>query len=122
METLDNWITTAISWIDTIPVTGWAIIAGLLIGSMSTQWLKRTFPLAILAPNMSLAKRKMSLRILALVFSFCPTYFIWPDNNAIWAALAVGFSTPAVYKMVLFVVYKKWPDLRTRLTGTGDRS
>lgn len=118
METINNMIASVVAWTDAIPIQGWAIIAGILIGSMSTQWIKRTFPLAILAPKMSAAKQKMHIRMIAFVFSFGPTYFLWPDKNAIFAALAVGFSTPTVYKIITVLVYKKWPSLRARLSGS----
>lgn len=122
METLNSWITNVVGWIDMIPITGWAMIAGLVIGSFSTQWIKRTFPIAILMPTMALATQKMIIRITAFIFSFCPTFFIWPDKNAVWAALAVGFCTPTVYKITSFCVYKKWPDLRARLSGVENES
>ena len=123
LETIDQWITAIASWMAIIPVQGWAILAGLFIGSVSTQWLKRTFPVGILFPNLKEVHQKMYIRISALLFSFLPTYYIWPDDRyRLWAAIAIGFGTPTVYRVGSFFVYKKWPDLRTRFSGIGNGS
>ncbi len=119
LETLDLWLNKAIEWYEAIPIQGWAIIAGLLIGGVVTQWVKRNFPLKVMFPNLTEAKQKLSIRTLALFASALPTFFIWPDDGyAIWAAIAVGFGTPTFYKVSSFFVYKKFPDLKDRFTGT----
>lgn len=118
LETIDRWIIAITNWMAIIPVKGWAVIAGVFIGMVVTQWLKRTFPIHIICPNMSPAMHKMWIRIAALVFAAAPTYYIWPGSNAIWAAIAVGFGTPSVYRIGTFFVYNKWPHLRERFSGT----
>jgi len=120
LETIDQWIKAIAGWLDIIPVQGWAILAGIFIGSMVTQWVKRNFPIKVLFPKCSVVWQKFSIRLLALVCSFAPTYFIWPDDKfRVWAAIAVGFGTPTVYRAFSFFLYRRWPDLRDRLSGTG---
>ena len=118
LETIDQWITTALGWYESVPIEAWAIVAGLLIGGAVTQWIKLNFPLKILFPKLSAPKQRLSIRTIALFAGGLPTFFIWPDSNAIWAALAVGFGTPSFYKLVSFFVYKKFPALKDRFKGT----
>ncbi len=117
-ETLGSWIDLILGWMDAIPIEGWAIIAGVFTGMVVTQWIKRTFPIHIIFPLMAPAIQKMYIRIASLVFAFLPTYFIWPGENAVWAGIAVGFGTPTIYRVGSFFVYKKWPELRERFSGT----
>lgn len=120
LETIDSWVVAIVGWFEIIPVQGWAILAGLFIGAMVTQWIKRNVPIKILFPKMSIQVARLCIRSLALVASFTPTYFIWPaDQYRFWAALAVGFGTPFVYRVCTFFCYKKWPTLEARFSGTG---
>ena len=122
MNTIDSWITTIVGWFEIIPVQMWAVGGGLFIGFAVTQWVKRSFPIGVLFPSLTEVKQKMVIRVFALLCTALPTYFIWPDNgeagNALWAAIAVGFGSPIIYKVISFMIYKKWPDLRERFTGT----
>ena len=118
-DSINQWIETILNWLEVIPIQGWAILAGIFIGSVATQWIKRTFPVGILFPNLNPGIRVMVIRISAFILSFLPTYYIWPEDNIrLWAALAVGFGTPTVYRVGSFFAYKKWPDLEARFSGT----
>lgn len=120
-ESINEWLTAILGWVEVIPVEGWAVLLGMFIGSMFTQWVKRNFPIAILFPKTNPAFHRLAIRLLALVASFAPTYAIWPDNQyRFWAALAVGFGTPFVYRVLTFFAYKKWPQLESRFSGTGN--
>ncbi len=123
LETIDNWINTAGGWLDIIPIEAWAVVGGLFIGFAITQWIKRNFPIKALLPNLSAVKHKFAIRLLALVCTALPTFFIWPSDgaqadNRYWAAIAVGFGAPIFYKVFSFFLYKKWPDLKGRMSGT----
>lgn len=120
LETVDQYLQTILGWFNIIPIEMWAVMAGLFIGGVVTQWVKRNFPMKILFPSLSKAKQVMCIRVLALLASFLPTYFIWPSNGGLrlWAAIAVGFGSPMVYRIATFFAYKKWPDLEARLSGT----
>jgi len=122
METLDGWIQAAVRWFEIIPAEAWAVIGGLFIGFAITQWVKRNFPMKSLFPSLAEVSQKRAIRLLALVCTALPTYFIWPDggpaDNPLWAALAVGFGAPIFYKLISFFLYKKWPTLRERFSGT----
>lgn len=122
MDTIDGWITSVVRWFDIVPVELWAICGGLFIGFAVTQWVKRNFPIGVLFPSLTEVKQKMAIRILALFTTAIPTYFIWPNDgpadNPLWAAIAVGFGAPIIYKVISFMLYKKWPTLKERFTGT----
>ncbi len=121
-QTIDGWINSAVAWYALIPAEAWAIVVGLFIGLAVTQWVKRNFPIKAFFPGLSHIKQKLYIRLLSLVCTAVPTYFIWPKNgeadNPVWAAIAVGFGAPIIYKVVSFFLYKKWPDLKVRFTGT----
>lgn len=119
LETVNNWVVTVVGWFAIIPIQAWAIFAGLFIGMAVTQWIKRNFPIKVLFPSLAKAYQVFIIRFTGLVFSFLPTYFIWPDDGIrLWAAIATGFGAPMVYRMLSFFVYKKWPGLEARLSGT----
>lgn len=122
IETISEWLAAILSWMEIIPAEGWAVMVGLFIGFAITQWIKRNFPIKAMFPKLTEAGQKRSIRLLALVTTAIPTFFIWPSNgeadNALWAAIAVGFGAPIFYKVISFVVYKKWPDLRAKFSGT----
>ncbi len=120
VDTINEWIVAIVRWMEIIPIQGWAVLVGVFIGGMFTQWLKRTFPLKVLFPLLPPAICKMWIRLSALIFAALPTYFIWPDDNAIWAAMAVGFATPTIYRLGSVLVYNKWPHLRERFSGTSN--
>jgi len=121
MDTIDGWITSIVRWFEIIPVQVWAVMGGLFIGFAITQWIKRNFTIGVMFPSLTEVKQKLAIRLLALSTTAIPTYFIWPDNgetvNALWAAIAVGFGSPIIYKVISFMVYKKWPALQERFTG-----
>jgi hypothetical protein len=119
LETVDQWVTTIVGWFDIIPIQAWAILAGLFIGMVVTQWIKRNFPVKALFPSLTHEQQVLCIRVLGLVFSFLPTYFIWPDDSIrLWAAIGTGFGAPVVYRLLSFFAYKRWPDLEQRLSGT----
>jgi hypothetical protein len=119
IESIGQWIVAVIGWAQQIPDQGWAILLGILFGGIVTQWLKRTLPVKVMFPNWPEHWYVMSLRIVALVAAFIPAYIIWPDDQyEIWAALAIGFATPSIYRILTFFVYKKWPGLEARWSGT----
>ncbi len=117
-EAIGNWITAILTWMEVIPIEGWAILAGIFIGTVATQWLKRTFPLNVLFPKAPKHVLVLGIRITAFLFSFLPTFFIWPGQHAIWAALAVGFASPSIYRIGSYLVYQRWPHLAARFSGT----
>lgn len=118
-ETITRWLENILAWAAIIPQEGWAIIIGVILGSAATQWLKRTFPASMLFPTMSKQFHVMWIRVSALFFASVPTYIIWPDNlYEFWAAAVVGFVTPAIYRLCTFMVYKRWPELEDRWSGT----
>lgn len=129
IDTITQWINALVLWLDTIPPGVLAILTGIVIGGLSTQWLKRTFPPTVLL-GLDEGTAVMVLRILAFVFSAVPTYYMWPtappasvigpdhSDKAIWAALFVGFATPTIYKIATFLLYKRFPKLEERLSGT----
>lgn len=124
METITKWINSLVMWLDTLPPGVLAILAGLVIGGLSTQWLKRTFPFTVIfgiRPQTAV----MMIRIVGFAFSALPTYFLWdgPPVGRLWASVFVGFATPTVYKVATFFIYRAYPKLEQRLsgtTGTGD--
>jgi hypothetical protein len=118
IDTISTWIAAVVEWMDAIPITVWALIVGLVIGGAATQWVKMTFPVGILFPKMPPAMQIMYIRLIAFVLSFVPTFFIWPGENAVWAATAVGFSSPTIYKILSVFIFKRWPELGERLSGT----
>lgn len=118
-EAIGKWIASILEWAQALPPQAWAILLGILFGGVVTQWLKRTFPLAILFPKLQKHWQVMWIRSFALVCSFIPAYIIWPDDQyELWAALAIGFSTPSIYRIGSYFVYRKWPDLEARWSGT----
>lgn len=118
-EAIGNWISSILEWAQALPPQAWAILLGILFGGVVTQWLKRTFPPAIMFPNLDKHSQVAGIRITAFVCSFVPAYIIWPDDvYELWAPLAIGFSTPSIYRIASYFVYKKWPDLEARWSGT----
>jgi len=118
-EVISKWLASVLEWAEALPVQGWAILLGLLFGFVVTQWVKRTIPMSVLFPDMPKQGHVVILRALALVSAFIPTYILWPpDQYEIWAALAVGFTSPTVYRLISFFTYKKWPALEARWSGT----
>lgn len=89
-----------------------SILLGLIVAIAGTQYVKRleAFP-----------SHKWAIRGLALPLGFCATYFTWPvhELNAvrIFLALAVGLSAPLVYQGGVFLLYKRWPELESRLSA-----
>lgn len=116
IETIGQWVDAILQWIYMVPREVWAVFIGLTVGGAGTQWLKRTFPATVLFQSKEMAV--MYLRIIAFVLSFLPTYFVWDGKHAVWVAAAVGFTTPALYKASTFFLYKKFPELKERLSGT----
>ncbi len=118
-EVIGQWLSAVLIWAAAIPVQGWAILLGILLGGVVTQWVKRTIPVALLFPNWSAQMHVVFIRVLALVSAFIPAYIIWPDDQyELWAALAVGFTTPSIYRIASFFAYKRWPELSTKWSGT----
>ena len=118
-QVIGEWLAAILAWAAAIPVQGWAILLGLLGGGVVTQWLKRTVPMSVLFPSWPKQAHVALLRVSALVFAFIPTYMLWPaDQYQVWAALAVGFTTPTVYRVISFFVYKRWPQMEARWSGT----
>lgn len=119
IESIGQWIVAIMAWAQQIPDQGWALILGVLFGGVVTQWLKRTIPVKVLFPNWEDHWHVVFLRVTALVSGAVPAYIIWPDDKwEIWAALAIGFTTPTLYRIGTFFVYKKWPGLEARWSGT----
>ena len=120
IDTINTWFEAILGWFAAVPQPAWAVLVGLFIGGALTQWLKRTFPLSILLPNSSKGFRISVIRVLAFVLAVVPAYILWPadDIYRVWAALAVGVSAPSTYKLVTFLVYKKWPQLEKVWSGT----
>jgi len=118
MEMINNWIVAVLGWFALIPQQGWAILLGLGLSGAITQWIKRTFPLNLIFPGKKEVVYKSAIRVFSLVLGFVPTYFLWPDDvYKFWAALAVGFGTPTFYKVLTFFIYRKWPQLKLKLSG-----
>ena len=118
-EAIGQWLTAILEWAAAIPVQGWAILFGILFGGIITQWLKRTIPVAVLFPRWPKQMQVIFIRCTALVSAFIPTYIIWPDDQyELWAALAVGFTTPSIYRIISYLAYRRWPDLAVRWSGT----
>lgn len=118
IDSIQAWLDAVLRWTAAIPETGWAVLAGLFIGGMLTQWIKRSVPVGELLPGLSKGMQVFYVRILALVFSFLPTFFLWPDENAVWVALAVGVTTPTVYRVCTLALYRRWPHLERTMSGT----
>jgi len=121
IETITAWFNAALAWAEKMPPEGWAILMGLLIGGAATQWLKRTFPVQVFFPGKSSKFYSTIIRLVAFVCAFIPTYALMPDNEyEIHVAFAVGFACPSFYKGLSFFLYKKWPAMEKRISGTGD--
>ncbi len=120
IETITNWLNAVFGWAASIPQPGWAILLGFLFGVFLTQWIKKTFPIETLFPGKSKTVYVTIIRIYALLAAMVPTYLLWPveDIYRPYAALAVGVMTPIVYKTGTHFIYKKWPDLEDRWSGT----
>lgn len=119
IETIGKWLSAIMEWASIIPQQGWAILIGIILGGAITQWLKRTFPVGVLFPHLQKEKHVVIIRTIALLCAAVPTYIIWPDDQyEIWAALVIGFATPSIYRALTFFVYKKWPELEVRWSGT----
>ena len=107
---------SAITLFQSIPIQGYAVICGLLVALLGTQWLKKTFPVYVL---MGTDRNKFIyiyiIRFVSFILGFLPTYFIWPaDTLRVWMALVVGFGAPSIYKLVVFFAYKYFPSLEEK--------
>jgi len=119
IDTITAWFNAVMEWVGALPVQGWAILIGILLGGAVTQWLKRTIPIAILWPSLTKPMQVMVLRCIALVCAFIPTYILWPDDQyEVWAAVSVGFATPVIYRVATVFLYKRFPLLKAKLSGT----
>lgn len=124
IDYISNLLSTVVLWAETTPPWAVAMLSGVLIGSLSTQWIKRTFPVTVVL-NCSAETAVIILRSMAFLFSALPTYFLWPESSAsffrggaFWAALFIGFATPTLYKLFTFFLYRRFPQLEERLSGT----
>jgi len=119
IEAIGQWLSSILEWAAAIPQQGWAILFGILFGGVITQWIKRTLPIVYMFPSWSKTRQVAVIRTAAFFFSAVPTYIIWPDDMyELWAACAVGFTTPTLYRMGSFFLWRKWPELEKRWSGT----
>lgn len=64
------------------------------------------------------AAEKLALRVVATVLCFVPLYQLWPDeHDAIWWALVFSILSPAIYKVVTYLLYSKFPFLEKALSA-----
>lgn len=119
IETIGNWFTALMEWASAMPPQGWAVLLGILLGGAVTQWVKRTFPLSVMFPGLAKQWQVSIIRILAFCSGFIATYILWPDDEyELWASLIVGFATPTVYRVLSYFIFKKWPGMEDRWSGT----
>ena len=111
-----HWLDTALRMFDRAIEHGaaYSIILGYVISIGLVQYIKRTpwFP-----------SRKWAIRALALPFGFVTTFFLWPGSPwsltavKFFTALAVGVSSPWIYQLVTWAIYKFWPGAEKHLSA-----
>lgn len=113
-------------------ITGWlnllapfwpwlkAIGLALLFSWVSTQLLKYCWRVVkgamLYAPDDAL--EKLALRIVATVLCFIPMYQLWPDpHDVIWWSLVTSLLSPAIYKVVTYLLYSKFPFMEKAISA-----
>jgi RsiW-degrading membrane proteinase PrsW (M82 family) len=123
METADNYFQTGMNWIDRMPIEFWAVVLGLVLSLLLTQFLKRMLPIEIWT-DAKHSERNYRLTIQAIAFfsGAITTFVAWPTPGAfrILVAIAVGLATPIFYFVAVRVARKIWANVEARLSGNPD--
>jgi len=84
-----------------------AIIVPLIISSSWTQWTKNLPVWHFLSDN----QMKWATRLCAFLAGAAPSFILWPKHDASGAvmAIAVGLSSPTLYKIIMFFAKLKYP-------------
>lgn len=90
-----------------------SILFGLIISLAGTQYLK----FRITVPNSLQDEHRWFVRAVSLPLGFFPCYFTWPLANRVWVSLCVGLGAPLLYKLIVAIIYWKWPALEARLSS-----
>lgn len=96
-----------------VPRQAWAPIVGTLIAWGLTQRLKFLVP-----RGWTKEARELSAQSLGFATGFIGTALVWgPWNPLGWiAGFVVGLWSPALWNLLMFLVGKRWPKLRRRLS------
>lgn len=114
MDVLLQQLENVIKAVGAIPQNWWVIFVSLMLSFVGTQWFKNFLS----AKELSDRNYRVGLRLMATLLAFVPCLILWQgDDWSVWVSLLVGFASPVLYKLLTFLLYKRWPALEKVLSG-----
>lgn len=107
-----DWIKDALALSQQVPAAAWAVVLGLPISWSVTQRAKRFLPRSLRGNRRAVATQWMGFGS-----GFAAAFVVHPTQVGAVVAVAVGLLSPAVWRVMVVLIGRRWPDVRDALSG-----